>query len=134
MEHLDTLKTKMTTNDDFKETFDFFFDNFAEDPDFMESGSPVENEMLMQAAKTIARRMLGEEQVTLSNFMLMGLPDFHFFHGVGFVNRYMFNIFYFDDIDTGMAACAAFPPGNSETKMSRFTCSELGLLVGPSLN
>jgi len=134
MEHLDTLKTKMTVSDNFMETFNFFFDHFGENPDFIQKSNPIENEMLMQATKIIAKQILGEEQIRLSNFMLLGLPDFHFFHGFGFVNRYMITIFYFDDICTGMAAFALFPPGNSETKISRFTCSELGVLVDQSLN
>jgi hypothetical protein len=134
MKHLDTLKKKMTVNDNFKETFEFYFDHFAENPDFMQKGQPVENEKLMQAAKTIAKQILGEKKITLTNFMLMGLPDFHFYHGVGFVNQSLINIFYFEDIDTGMAAIAAFPPGSSETKISRFTCSERGAMMKPSVN
>jgi hypothetical protein len=46
----------------------------------------------------------------------------------------MINIFYFDDIDTGMAAFSAFPPGSSETKISRFTCKQLDALIGPGRN
>ncbi|MBD3421793.1 MAG: hypothetical protein GF398_16895 [Chitinivibrionales bacterium] len=133
MKNLTSLKAKMATDADLKDIFSYFFDHYAEDPQLLEISNPVEDELLTQTLCILAEQVCGLKNVTLGSSMFLTVKGQDFIHGGCMIQNYMANIFYFKDIDAGMAAFAAFPAMN-ETQIARFSCSILGKSKGTSHN
>src|SRR5947209_5077707 len=113
---LETLKDKLVHGKRFADTFEYFLDHFAEDQEFLELGGRGQCPMLDAILPEAGRQMLGK-QVQLRGLLLTYLPEHGFFHGAGFLNEFVANVFYFESIHQGLLAVAV---SGRETKFARF--------------
>jgi hypothetical protein len=119
-EMLETLKTKLVEAGDFGPVMNYFFD-ISEKPRFHGLGKRVSNEMLESVIQIIGGQIFGGS-VRVSNLLLLKIPSSSFIHGVYMVQGIPGNVFYFEDIDVGLAAVLV--PGEG-TRIVRFS-AELG--------
>ncbi len=133
LRQLNKLKVMLTTSQNFKEVFNFFFDHFGENPDFLDEGEPIIHDALQRILILTAERALGLQNLQMDKNVFIRVKDLQFIHGIGMLNEYMMNMFYFEDIDTGMCALAN-PLEMGETKIARFSCYNPKKIFEPSSN
>lgn len=107
IEHLDKLKNMLPNETKFGVTFEYFFDHLAEKSAFLELGKKAKNPVIKQIMTAVGKRMFGEE-TTVTGMMLTLIRAARFYHGTCFVGRRMAVIFFFEDIDMGMAGIHAY--------------------------
>ncbi|HMY72567.1 MAG TPA: hypothetical protein PLQ88_12095, partial [Blastocatellia bacterium] len=75
---LDELKEKMQTVEEFGEAWNFFFDHFGENNEFMNMGHPTKNKLvnklLKEVLKKVGRQHLNKASVLVSNMLLIEIP------------------------------------------------------------
>jgi|LakMenE01Jun11ns_1017448.scaffolds.fasta_scaffold9432608_2 hypothetical protein len=116
---LNSLREKLINADNFSDVMHYFFDHFAENEEFLQLGRPQHSNLVETIAVETATAAL-QERATLRNFRLIRLPKEKFYHGACFVNGRIANIFFFEDIMTGMMAIS-MEDGSSEVRFARMT-------------
>ena len=101
---LDTLRYKISVGKVFSETFEYFFENFGEDEEFMELGEPAEDETLVQLLGHIGGMMFQTDKVRLDHLLLISIPGHNFIHGGMMLNGAMANVIYCADLQQGILA------------------------------
>jgi hypothetical protein len=129
---LATLKNKLIHAKNFGQVWEYFFDHFGEDLEFIAQGERARHPFLEAVLTQVGREMFGKP-VRLTNLLLTRLPEHQFFHGACSLDGKLANVMYFEDIQVGLIAVAAsFAP--SETKMARFTGRRMPMPGSPSQN
>jgi len=116
---LDTLRAKLIDATDFSEVMHYFFDHFAENEEFLQLGRPQHSNLVETIAIEAASAALGK-RVTLRNLQLIRLPKEKFYHGACFVGGRIANLFFFEEIMTGMMAISVSAV-TSEVLFARMT-------------
>ena len=123
LRNLITLKEMLQTEDDFGNTLNYFFDLMEHD-EIMDGGKRIKDDtFLKQMIKEIGRRLLGKTVIPV-NFLLIGVPEYRFYHGGFMIEGRMGNIFYFRDIDMGMMALTS-PGLKPPTHIMRFSITRI---------
>jgi hypothetical protein len=122
LQKLSTLKEKLMIAKDFKEPWEYFFDNFGENPLFLELGEQAENPMLQAVITKIGQQVFQREDISVNHLLLTEIETHQFCHGAGFIEGQVVTIFFFKDIDMGLFAMAL---GGSDISLARFTSLEL---------
>ncbi|GBC91879.1 hypothetical protein HRbin15_00339 [bacterium HR15] len=118
-----TLKRKMVNESDLKKVFNYFFDHFGEDTEFIKSCTPIRHELLIQLLPTLVRELLpGRNQIM--NLLLLHSAEHHFIHGGFNVDGFLGTLIYAEDIQTGIIALAEFP-STGIVRFLRFNASIL---------
>ncbi len=113
------LKDKLIHAKDFSDVWNYFFDHFGEDSDFIALGERAEDSLLEAIIQEVGLQLF-PNRVVLSNLLLARLPEHQFIHGGLMINGRLANVIYFEDIHMGlMAVVTSLKPG--ETKMIRFS-------------
>lgn len=124
LKNLDVLKEKMVTVKEFKEAWEYFFDNFADEDRFLDIGKRVKYPDLAKVLETVGQQLLGKPDAKATNFLLIGLVKYNFYHGTFFIDNKLASFIFFKDIDTGMVAVSpAFR--SKETLLSRFSLTQI---------
>ena len=120
---LKTLRTKIVTAKDFSEVFDYFFDNFGENPEFMDVSEPVIDDLLIKVLESIGRSLFKTENVRFENLLLLRVPEYNFIHGGMVINGAPATVLYCDDSKVGifLAHTKLDPP----TRMARFSAEQI---------
>lgn len=121
---LENLRFKIGTAKDFYEVFNYFFDNFGENSDFMDQGEPADDKLLLALLKAIGQAVLQTQTVKLDKVMLMRVPEYNFIHGGLMINNALANVIYCDDLQTGIAAFC-LPSAGGKTQLTRFSAEML---------
>lgn len=122
-DRLDTLKIKLTTEDDFSAIYDYFFTHLGEDNAFLDYGKLVKKPALKAILKKFGEYLFGEDaQVT--HLMIINTRKTQFYHGSCFINGRISGIFYFEDIEMGMAA-VTMAPASDRVEYFRFTSTHI---------
>ena len=129
---LKTLKEKLMRAKDLSEIMDYFLTHFGEVPEFLDLGAPTQNIRLEALLERVLGQMFDEE-VSLVQVLLVGLPEHRFTHGGCFANGKLVNLFYFDDVHVGLAA-VAWSLKTGETKFARFSDVTVRAGQDPSVN
>ena len=117
---LETLQEKLLDADDFYEVFNYFFDHFGENTEFLTLGEQVERPLIEQVLAQVGQHLLGASVVTIEDLLLVHVPEHNFIHGGCIINGRMGNLFYFEDIQQGLLA-VLMSFGSGETQIARFT-------------
>ncbi len=120
IQRLAQLKLKTTTDNDFYEISTFFFDHLGESDEFLSLGQRVRHPMLEQVLIRVASAAFGIEITGVSMLLIIHLPDQQFLHGSAIFKGRLCTFFYFEDIDIGLASCAASLTAET-TMFSRFS-------------
>lgn len=119
---LSILKDKLMMAVDFKEPWDYFFENFGEDPDFFKFGTHVKLPLLKEVVIKVSQRLFKQERIRMTDFVLTNISQYNFFHGACLVEGKIATVIFFDDIDMGLIAL--FLEGN-EITLARFSTVKL---------
>lgn len=119
------LKVKLVTETDFAAIFNYFFDHFGENDDFMGVGVPRHNDQLQQVLVSSAQPILQQSVISVSHMLMVYVAEQRFYHGAAFFNGTMANFFYFEDIDVGLLALAR-QSAQGETMIIRFSLNVVG--------
>jgi hypothetical protein len=105
MEKLKRLKQALQDENQLSRIADVFWDEVAGQPWFASAGHPAENPRLRAIAERAALRVLGgQPRVTAT--MFIHIPAHAFWHGCCAVSGKLAQIFYFQDIDSGLLTMA----------------------------
>ena len=115
---LSILKDKLVAAKNFKEPWDDFFDNFAEDLEFLQLGKLAKDTLLKEIITKIGEELFGTKKVSVTNFLMTELEKHHFFHGACFIQGRIASVMFFSDIDMGLIAVSM---GGAETSLIRFS-------------
>ncbi len=102
-QHFLTLKQRLISSEDFSETFDFFFQNFAEDSAFYDRGELSTNDMLPKIMKGTGKKFYGEN-CEVSNYRMTEIAEENFIHGTCFLDGNITLVMYFTDLNIGLAS------------------------------
>lgn len=119
IKRLEELKRQLVHTRDFREVWDFFLDEFATNPEFIELGEPYRHEEMELALAQIGLQMFPSDQ-TATAIRLIRLEDQGFIHGNVNVDGRVGGVLYFEDIHVGLVAVSDHFPSD-ETKMARFS-------------
>jgi hypothetical protein len=114
------LKIKLVTATNFKTIFNFFFDHFGENEEFLKVGGPKHNELLQQVLVTSAQSVLKKSAIIVNNLLMVYVEEKQFYHGCAMFNHMLVNFFYFEDIDAGLLALAPLS-SEAESVIIRFS-------------
>ncbi len=101
--NFNTLKQRLISSEDFSETFDFFFQNFAEDAAFYDRGKTSINDMLPKVIKGTGKKFYGEN-CEISNYRMTEIEEENFIHGTCFLDGNITLVMYFTDLNLGLAS------------------------------
>ena len=128
IERLQELKHKLASEKDFSKIWNFYMDNFADHAEFTDLGEPTNNKYLHTVIPKTCQQMFGNK-IKITNFLLIKIAKYKFFHGPFQVDRRIGGVIYFKDINIGLLAVSADFPPTDMVKYSRF--SEVARLSEP---
>ncbi len=112
------LKRLLVEATDFFEVYGFFMDHFGEKPEMISLGTPLKDPTFVAVLEKIGAQILGK-RAPMSDPVLLHLPAEKLIHG-GFVLGEFFGcVFYFEDLEKGLAAFGSMEGGPSQ--MARFS-------------
>ena len=120
MQKLDTLKEKLVNAKEFSDVFNYFYDHFGENMDFVHVGKEVKFPLLKQVLVKIGQLTIKDLNAKPSQFFVIRVKSHHFYHGGFQFDRKMVNFIFFKDIDKGMLIVTSFPLG-SKVLYARFS-------------
>lgn len=118
--HLEVLRQKLEHPTDYELALSYFLEEFAGDAGFMGQSQPEAALHLMAALTRVASHALGRS-VTLQDTRAFGLPAHHFYHGNAAAASRVLLFFYFESVDTGLAALIPGVRGGTEVARFRLT-------------
>ncbi len=119
---LPELKEKLMLAEKIGDVWDYFFDHFGEDPEFMALGKRRKSPFLRNILVKLGRQLYGPEG-KLTALQLVVLRKHRFAHGSCFLGAHPASVMYFADV--GLGSVAATEPGTGRTHFVRFT--EMGV-------
>ena len=122
------LKQKLTLDADLSNIWLFYMDHFADHAEFTDLGEPANNEYLDSVIQKTCEQMFGRT-VKITDFLLIYIAEYGFFHGPFQVELRIGGVLYFEDIKVGLIAVSADYPPTNAVKYSRF--SEVFQLPAP---
>ncbi len=118
LKKLDELKEKLMVAEEIGDIWDFFFDHFGEDPEFMALGKRRKSPLLRTILAKLGRELHGDDG-KLTGLQLVVLRSQRFAHGSCFLGSHPATVLYFADI--GLGSAAVTDPRTSMTHFIRFT-------------
>lgn len=115
---LTQLKEKLMTVEKIGDVWDFFFDHFGEDPQFMALGKSRKPPLLRSILAKLAKELYGPG-AKLTGLRLKTLRAQRFAHGACSLGGHPASVLYFADI--GLGSVAATDPRSGRTHFVRFT-------------
>jgi len=85
IDRLQELKQKLTDVADLSQIWLFYMDHFADHAEFTELGEPAKNEYLDAVLHKSIEQIFGKA-ITITNFFLIYIAKYQFFHGPFQVN------------------------------------------------
>jgi hypothetical protein len=120
LDRLQDLKQKLMREPDFSNIWLFYMDEFADHPEFTDTGEAVANPFLEEAIPKICQKMF-KKTMAVTDLLLISIPEHQFFHAPFLVEGRIGGVIYFADINMGLIAVAAESPPTAEVKYSRFS-------------
>ncbi len=120
-ERIFDLKKRLASATDLGAYWNFYFDGFAEDPEFVTSGRPVAAKQLHEPIAAMAAKALGATSVNIEKALFTELPEARLIHGSCFVNGHILCVLFFLDLDLGTIALSM--PGGI-VAYARFSITE----------
>jgi hypothetical protein len=127
---LAVLKEKLRTARQFREIVDYFLDEIAAAPGFMDQGERVAHPFL-EAVVTQVGSQCFSDNVRVFGLLLTRIPDYKFIHGGCMVNGHPGTMIFFEDLQMGLFTLAI---AGKETKFARFSTKPYPQGIVPSTN
>ena len=117
---LETLKMMVVEAEDFAEPWNYFFDHFGDHVEFLDMGKVVKAPMLTSLCKQLPEQVHGRTQ-PIRRKLFRHLKEHKFVHGTANYDHEIIVLFYFTDIDMGMASLSTM----RESKLIRFSAYQV---------
>ncbi|MCP4347674.1 MAG: DCN1-like protein [Desulfobacterales bacterium] len=121
IEKLSDLKQKLATGDNFSDIYNYFFDHFGENNEFMRMSKKAKNPMIKKIISFVGEQLF-KKKVDITHMMLLKFPKSDFYHGACFIDGKMGGVIFFKDIDMGMLSIVKEYP---ETLFIRFSTVQM---------
>ena len=118
--HLGVLRERMVHPTDYELALNYFLEEFAGDPAFVNASEPDDAPHLLAVLAHVASKAL-ERKVAFDEAKLFQLREHRFYHGNAAVAGRVMLFFYFRDADTGIAALIPGVRGAMEVARFRLT-------------
>jgi hypothetical protein len=129
---LATLKQRLLEATDFFEVYGYFMDHFGQRPELMTLGEPLRDATFVAVLEQIGARMVGE-QAPITEPFLLRLGEHQLVHGAFVLGAHVGTVFYFADVDTGLAAFGAMD-SEGPSRLARFSLARLPAGKSPTLH
>lgn len=121
LKKLSILKDMLVAAKDFRDPWNYFFDHFGDDPEFIRKvGRRAKEKGLIKVIAQVGRELFKKSTIAVSNLFLTEIPKYHFVHGSCFVEGRIATLMFFEDIDMGLIAVSM---GGDLTMFARFSRS-----------
>jgi hypothetical protein len=120
IKRLKQLKQKLIKEKDLSEIWLFYMDHFADHEEFTELGQAVQHNYLNTVLVATCQQLF-RKKITITNFLLIHLAEYQFYHGPFDVEGHMGSVIFFEDIKMGMLAVSAPFPTTKPVTYSRFS-------------
>jgi hypothetical protein len=120
LRRLTALKMKMSTGKDFSEIYGYFFDHFGENNEFLTLGKEVSHPLLKMVITQLTSTIFKKKFNPPQHSKFIHLPDQRFLHGSCIFPGVFAVFFYFEDLDSGMAALNRVP-SSGRIEYARFS-------------
>jgi hypothetical protein len=129
---LQELKGKLLHDKMLAPVWEYFFDHFAEDSEFIALGERATHQLVETIVAEVGKQMFGREGV-VNSLLLTRVPDQQFLHGCLIIGGRVGGVIYFEDAQIGLVAMADKPP-SIEVKYARFSGQMIRRPAQPSRN
>jgi hypothetical protein len=119
---IETLRRRISTDQDLSSFWKYFLDNLANDPHFIDSGQPCEAPYLEDLLEMVGRHVYGKSKVRVADSLWIGLRDYDLIHGTCSIQNRMTGAIYFPGLKIGVAG---FHTSGSRMVYSRFSPPDL---------
>ena len=100
---LQILKLKLAESQSLEPVLTYFYDQVSNDQEFIEMGHPSRHDLLENVIhQVVVQQLLKIKKPRVDQFMLLHIPDYHFYHGGCILNGLFTQYIYFDDMDVGV--------------------------------
>lgn len=96
------LKEQIQTIKDFEIPVHYFFDNFADLPEFINSCEQIEDILLDEILISIGQKIFKKNDIEIQQKLFLSLKEHHFIHGPVIIENQMMSFAYFTDIKLGV--------------------------------
>lgn len=96
------LKEQIKTTKDFEIPVHYFFDNFAEFPEFINMGKATTDELLDKILIGIGQQVFKKKDINIQQKLFLSIEDYNFIHGPVIIENRMMSFAYFTDIKLGV--------------------------------
>ncbi|MBI5544157.1 MAG: hypothetical protein HY901_09730 [Deltaproteobacteria bacterium] len=128
---VDALRRKLETSSDLVEPWTCFHDELASSQEFLGLGTSKDHPKLWAIVAACCRIVVGRE-LPVTRRALCHVRELRLWHGVCLLGPHPVAVFYFDDLDQGLAALIQDPRGH-RVELLRFSCVELPPGTAPIL-
>lgn len=118
--HLTILCERMQHPTDYEKGIHYFLEEFAGDEKFLNASEPDESPHLLAVLSVVAAKALGR-RVEFEESKIFRICEHGFFHGSAAVEGRVMLFFYFESVDTGIAALIPGVRGAMEVARYRLT-------------
>jgi hypothetical protein len=116
------LKRLLVEATDFFSVYGYFMDNFGENPEMLRLGAELKDPTFVAVLEKIGGQILGNK-ATLQQPLLLRLPEHKLIHGGFMFGSHFGCVFYFEDLEKGLAAFGSMDGGPSQ--IARFSLTTL---------
>jgi hypothetical protein len=122
---LTELKMRLISATDFYAVFNYFFDHFGENEEFIDKSIPRHNSKLQHVLIASVEPVLQQRTILARKVMMFYVPHEKFYHGAAIFNGVLTNFFYFQEIDAGLIALS-LDAMTGKTVIIRFSFQMVG--------
>jgi hypothetical protein len=115
---LTELRRLLVEATDFFEVYGYFMDNFGENPELLTLGTPLQDPTFVAVLEKLGAQLLGKK-ASLDQPLLLHLPEQKLIHGGFLLGKFFGCVFYFEDLEKGLAAFGSMEGGPSQ--IARFS-------------
>ncbi len=117
LNNLKELQLRLDREKDLGKLWEFYLDRFADHPEFVEFGGPVDHPFLKEIIPIISQKLFNKNP---HDIFLVKIPEYDFIHGSFWVENNIGGVIYFEKRLKGMAAISSTDPSGN-MHYSRFT-------------
>ena len=112
------LRRLLVEATDFFAVYGFFMDNFGENPEMLKLGTELEDPTFVAVLEKIGAQILGNK-ARMVQPLLLRLPEQKLIHGGFMFGKHFGCVFYFEDLEKGLAAFGS--PEGGPSQIARFS-------------
>jgi hypothetical protein len=132
LEKLGTLKQMLVEATDFSDVYGYFMDHFGEDPELMAMGERFRDPAFLQMLERLGAQVVGKK-ARIEQPLFLRVKEHRFVHGAFRYGDHVGCVFYFGDIEKGLAAFGSLE-SEGPTELARFTMAQVAKGKGRTLH